>query len=401
MLSVFTLWIVFIVNCLALSVVWMYVGRSYPNFEAARFWAAGAAILAAASLTSLLREVVNPVFPLWIAGTMVILACCVIAMGIERFYGQAVSWRASVLIVGLSFVSLGISIFAFDSVPLRLCIYSIGQSIPIALSLRQLLGRGNDRPGARLAAAVGILIIAVNVLRATMSLLNIGGEVSMIHFNPFQTALVLVLVFLAMAWNFGFVLLSIDRLRAEVADLALFDELTGVANRRQLLTRLRLECARSEQTGEPFALLIMDLDGFKEINDNFGHAAGDECLRRFTLAAQSRLRPADLLARMGGDEFCVVLPETTLREGAMIARHVIDACREVTMQWPGGQIALSTSIGVAQWRPEIGKYSDRLMAAADRALYAAKHDGKNGYAVFDATPLGTAAPMPLRAKLRG
>ncbi|MDH8639201.1 diguanylate cyclase, partial [Klebsiella pneumoniae] len=71
-------------------------------------------------------------------------------------------------------------------------------------------------------------------------------------------------------------------------------------------------------------------------------------------AACSRLRTGDLLARMGGDEFCVVLPATTLREGAMVARHVLEACQGETVQWNGAPLALSASIGVAQWRPEIG-----------------------------------------------
>ena len=390
MLNVFTLWIVFIVNCVALGVVWIYVGRSYPNFEAARYWAAGALILAVACLISLLREVIDPVLPLWIAATLVILACCVVAMGIERFYDQPVSWRASLAIVVGAFAALGLFAFADHGIMMRLCIYSICQSIPILMSLRLLVARGEGRPGARLAAVVGVLIVTVNLLRAAIGLQ--GGVVSMLHFSSFQTVLVLVLVFLVMAWNFAFVLLSIDRLRAEVADLALFDDLTGVANRRQLLARLHLECAHAQHTQEPFALLLLDLDGFKEINDSYGHAAGDECLRQFSLAAQSRLRAGDLLARMGGDEFCVVLPQTTLREGAMIARHVLEACRAVTMQWQGRQITL-----VAQWRPEIAKFPDRLIAAADRALYSAKRDGKNGYAVYDSTPLSAAASSSLRA----
>ena len=119
--------------------------------------------------------------------------------------------------------------------------------------------------------------------------------------------------------------MAMDRLRNEVADLALLDDLTGVGNRRQLLQRLTEECARSERSGEPFALLVIDLDGFKSINDTHGHAAGDACLQHFTLMAQTRLRPGDMLARTGGDEFCIVLPASTLREGAMIARR-IDRC---------------------------------------------------------------------------
>jgi diguanylate cyclase (GGDEF)-like protein len=182
------------------------------------------------------------------------------------------------------------------------------------------------------------------------------------------------------------VLMAIDRLRAEVADLALVDDLTGVANRRRLLARLPEECALSQRTGEPFALLAIDLDGFKKINDGFGHGAGDECLRLFTGAAQSRLRPGDMLARVGGDEFCIVLPATTLREGAMIARRVLETCRESLARWEGSEIPIAASIGVAQWSPIVGAYPERLIAAADQALYAAKREGKNRFAVYEATP---------------
>jgi diguanylate cyclase (GGDEF)-like protein len=195
--------------------------------------------------------------------------------------------------------------------------------------------------------------------------------------------MVLMLMFLSMAWNFGFLLMAIDRLRNEAADLALLDDLTGVGNRRHLLQRLTDECAKSERSGEPFALLVVDLDGFKLINDTYGHAAGDACLRHFTLMAQTRLRPGDMLARSGGDEFCVVLPASTLREGAMIARRMLEVCRDDAAAGEGLDIPVSLSIGVAQWTREIGAYPDRLMAAADHALYAAKNDGKNRHAVYD------------------
>jgi diguanylate cyclase (GGDEF)-like protein len=197
-----------------------------------------------------------------------------------------------------------------------------------------------------------------------------------------------------MAWNFGFLLMAIDRLRNEVADLALLDDLTGVGNRRYLLQRLTEECARSVRGGRPFTLLVIDLDSFKSINDTHGHAAGDACLQHFTLMAQTRLRPSDMLARTGGDEFCVVLPSSTLREGAMIARRILDVCRADAEQCAGNEIPVAVSIGVAQWTPEMGAFPDRLIAAADHALYDAKRAGRNGYATYAPAPIVPEAESP-------
>jgi diguanylate cyclase (GGDEF)-like protein len=394
-LSVPTLWTVLVINFLALGLIWAYVMRSYPKFEAARFWTGSALAAALGAVLAMLRFAVDSLLPLLAGGTVLIFAACLAAMGIKRFYDQPVSWRATALISGLSFAGLTFFIVGYDSMQMRIFIYSLGQSAPLALTLKLLLSRqdGRANPGARLAAVVAVLIIAIYAIRAGGSLLHLG-DFSYIHANPLQSVLVLVLVFLSMAWNFGFLLMAIDRLRNEVADLALLDDLTGVGNRRHLLQRLTEECARSERSGEPFALLVIDLDGFKAVNDTHGHAAGDACLQHFTLMAQTRLRRGDMLARTGGDEFCIVLPASTLREGAMIARRVLEVCREDAEACVGAEIPIALSIGVAQWTREIGVFPDRLMAAADHALYAAKNDGKNRHAVYDPAPPLAPGAMP-------
>jgi len=388
MLSVPTLWTVFVVNFLALGLIWAYVMRSYPKFEAARFWTGSAFAAAAGAALASLRVVVDSLLPLLAGGTVLIFAACLAAMGIKRFYDREVTWRGTALITGLTFAGLSFFIFAYDSVPMRTLIYSVAQSLPLVLTLKLLLSRqdGRQNPGARLAGTVAILIVAIYALRVAGNLLHIGGDFSYIQFSPLQAALFLILMFLSMAWNFGFLLMAMDRLRNEVADLALLDDLTGVGNRRHLLQRLTEECARSERGGEPFALLVIDLDGFKRVNDTHGHAAGDACLQHFTLMAQTRLRPGDMLARTGGDEFCIVLPASTLREGAMIARRVLDVCREDAEACVGADIPIGVSIGVAQWSREIGPFPDRLIVAADHALYDAKNNGKNRYAVYDPAP---------------
>jgi diguanylate cyclase (GGDEF)-like protein len=383
MLNVQTLWTAFIVNFLALGLIWAYVLRSYPKQEAASFWTASAFVAAIGASLAMLRVVTDSLLPLLCGGTVLIFAVNLAAMGIKRFYSQPVNWRATLLITGLSFAGLVAFIFGYDSERMRIVVYSVGQSLPLALTLKLLLSRkdSHKHPGARLAACVAILMITIYVARVVGNALHFGGEFSFVRPTPLESVMVLVLMFLSMTLNFGFLLMTIDRLRKEVADLALLDDLTGVGNRRHLLQRLSEECARSERSGEAFALLVIDLDGFKLINDTHGHAAGDACLQHFTLMAQTRLRRGDMLARSGGDEFCIVLPASTLREGAMIARRILDVCRADAAACVGDEIPMSLSIGVSQWTAEIGSFPDRLMAAADRALYAAKKQGKNGYAV--------------------
>jgi diguanylate cyclase (GGDEF)-like protein len=342
----------------------------------------------------MLLMVTDSLIPLVAGGTVVIFSACLAAMGIKRFYDQPVSWRCTALVAGLSLAGVAFFAFGYDSSTMRIVVYSIGQSVPLALTLRLLMSRQNGRvnPGARLAGIIAALIIGIYAVRAAGKIFHIGGDFSFVQFNAPQSFVILALMFLSMALNFGFMLMAIDRLRNEVADLALMDDLTGVGNRRHLLQRLTDECARSERSNEPFALLVIDIDSFKLINDSHGHAAGDACLQHFTLMAQTRLRTCDMLARTGGDEFCVVLPASTLREGAMIARRIIDVCRDDAAACVGSDIPVSVSIGVAQWTREVGAFPDRLIAAADHALYVAKKEGKNRHAVYELSP--PLAPVP-------
>jgi diguanylate cyclase (GGDEF)-like protein len=392
MLSVPTLWTAFVINFLSMGLIWAYVMKSYPKLEAARYWAAAAIIGAIGAVIGIAGVAINAVLALVSAAALTVFATCLAAMGIRRFYDRPISWPQTLVITGLVALALLALSVVHDSQPLRVVVYSFGQGLPFALTLKLLFApeQGRGTPGGRLAGVVIGLMIAIYAIRAGGTLL--GFDFAFSHSATPQAIVVMVLLFLSMAMNFGFLLMAMDRLRNEVAELALIDDLTGVANRRLLVQRLTEECARSDRSGEPFTLLIIDLDGFKAINDTHGHAAGDACLQHFTLMAQTRLRAGDLLARTGGDEFCVVLPSSRLREGIAIARRVLEVCRRDAEGCVGGEIPIAVSIGVAQWTKDVGRFPDRLIAAADQALYAAKKEGKNRYAAFDTAP--PLAPEP-------
>ena len=154
-----------------------------------------------------------------------------------------------------------------------------------------------------------------------------------------------------------------DALRAS----ALTDPLTGAANRRSLLSRIDYEMARHARSRRSFALLMLDLDGFKLLNDRFGHPAGDDLLREVAAALARVVRDQDTVARVGGDEFCVLAPETDETGAQRLISRVETAVARVT----AGADSLGASAGAAVF-PRDGETAERLIQAADQNLLASK-----------------------------
>ena len=160
---------------------------------------------------------------------------------------------------------------------------------------------------------------------------------------------------------------ALERERDTLRRDALSDPVTGVANRRSLLARADYEIARHRRAGGNFALVMLDLDGFKQLNDRFGHAAGDDLLRDVAGALRRAMRAQDTVARFGGDEFCVLAPETDGCGTAWLTAKVTGAVQEVTV----GMEAVAGCVGVAVF-PVDGTSAAQLMHAADERLLAAK-----------------------------
>jgi diguanylate cyclase (GGDEF)-like protein/PAS domain S-box-containing protein len=163
-----------------------------------------------------------------------------------------------------------------------------------------------------------------------------------------------------------------DRKQAEeqIRQLALTDPLTGLANYRLLLNALDSEIKRSSRTGRPFAVLLLDLNGLKKINDLHGHLVGSRALCRVANILQIHCRAVDTAGRFGGDEFVVVLPETEGEAARQVAQRISEQLRN-----DGEEPSISVSAGAAIF-PQNGKTIDELLAAADRALYHQKDSSK-------------------------
>lgn len=156
-------------------------------------------------------------------------------------------------------------------------------------------------------------------------------------------------------------------------ELAVRDELTGLPNRRAFEAALGEELERARRFGRGFGLVLTDVDRFKEVNDRLGHAAGDGVLREVARRLRTAIRSVDRLARFGGDEVALILPETTPAEAAAVARRLVES---VGREPFGDDLAVTVSAGVAVF-PVDGGDRETLFRAADQALYAAKRAGRN------------------------
>lgn len=171
-----------------------------------------------------------------------------------------------------------------------------------------------------------------------------------------------------------------------ISDLVMRDGLTEVFNKRKFEEELEREWARSKRYNRPLSLLVVDLDDFKTINDNYGHLCGDFALKQVASAVRETLRPEQLMARVGGDEFAVLCPETDGDGAAALADRLVERVAGIDFHYCDLRIPVSCSVGAAHRTSEMSSHYD-LYAAADRALYASKRGGRNRASRLGEEPL--------------
>ncbi len=221
-----------------------------------------------------------------------------------------------------------------------------------------LVVRDPSRPGVSLALMIALVGLSVAALLATLVLI----------------------------WSRN------DRMQ-DLARQASHDSLTGLKNRRRFEEDLRTELARSHRYGSPGALLMLDLDHFKQVNDTLGHQAGDRVLADIAVVMSDRARETDVLARLGGDEFAIALPRCEIAEAKAIAEEVAAAIRARFSKQEEAP-SLTASIGIAPFGTGRRLSYESVLARADAAMYAAKEAGGNAVRDFDQDRQGPPAPAP-------
>jgi diguanylate cyclase (GGDEF)-like protein len=178
----------------------------------------------------------------------------------------------------------------------------------------------------------------------------------------------------------------------QLAFLAREDAMTGLMNRRYFFERVQYEIERSNRNVSPFSFIFLDLDNFKNINDQYGHTAGDKALRYIADICRKDLRNIDLFTRFGGDEFIIYLPDCDLQSGVEVAERLRASIKKDALEVMGEELRLSASLGVASHDPVTqGDCTDveTILRSADEAMYSAKRKGKNQVQVEAKSTLGS------------
>ncbi len=235
---------------------------------------------------------------------------------------------------------------------------------------RLLLRLGPWRATLAMTAAVTMLavtlaeLVIVVLRRGDPVMAAVSATLCSVVLTPLVGSCMLRLVF------------ELERTRQRLTVLATRDDLTGVHNRRHFMEVVQREWDRARRYDQPAALLLIDADHFKRINDSHGHLCGDELLRCIAHMVAQQLRQADLLARFGGEELIVFLPHTDPLGALDVAERIREKVQGLAVPWQAGTVGTTVSIGVAPLRPELPSI-DWMIHEADTALYAAKADGRN------------------------
>ncbi len=248
-------------------------------------------------------------------------------------------------------------------------------------------------PGASAALTGLVTVLSIALAEAVVAVLGRGDR----HVAAIAAAACAVLLTLPIGWVLLQFVFELDRTRRQLVVLATHDDLTGVYNRRHFMVIAQREWDRARRYAMPSALLLIDADHFKHVNDKHGHLCGDALLRGIAHTVRDSLRQADVLARFGGEELIVYLPHTDPLGALDVAERIRERVQALSVPWEDAAVATTVSIGVAPLRDELPSL-DWMIHEADTALYAAKADGRNCVRTLPFEPSRSGGAFPVNQR---
>ena len=379
---------------MVMGFVILMLRRHYPqSIRGMGLW--GLAPLVGGSSTVLYG--LDSLLPQWLVvvfGNGLLMAgCALFYFGSRRFLGLPTGWRPWAVVGLLAVLCHAFFLQVHPDYRLRVAVFTLTLALLLSIHVGLLLRRSSGF-APRFTAGVLALQVLVLLFRGVSTFWLDSADTHRFAPSTAQSVYLAAYSLSVLFVSVGVLLMASERLRAELEHLANHDGLTGALTRRALLDACTHEFGRWQRYGHGFALLMLDVDHFKQINDQHGHAAGDRVLVQVVASLGHALRTVDRLGRYGGEEFLVLLPETSV-EGARLAAErmrLAVAGRAAAHGLP----ACTISAGVASVQPG-DTALDAVLARADAALYRAKRQGRNRVAVDgDRSPgPGEASALPV------
>ena len=377
--------------CLALT-----IGRRGQAVSGAvALWVRASALQPIAWSLLALRDYIPDLYSIVLGNALICFAYAEYVRALRLFTRGRAGSPLPYFVAAATIVPVIAGTWIWPSVAERTVVTSLAIMLLFALAVSALL-RGTPRPLPRshaitaAAFAIGVLLLAVRAVfeALTHTPLTSGTEVT-----PMQSLIFGYSALAPVLTTFGFVLMCNDRMHAELERLAATDPLTGVWNRRMLEQLVTQQLADARRHLRPVSALLIDADHFKLINDGFGHDAGDVALKALAADVRRHLRPGDLIGRLGGEEFLVVLAGTGPDEAVAVAERLRASIAALTVDVQDVRVKLSISIGVATLADTSNDFG-ALVRRADEAMYEAKRAGRNRVSLA-ARPAGSAQAVTM------
>lgn len=323
-------------------------------------------------------EMVPPAAYVMVSNAAWACSAALVYIGVRQFFGMHPHILRTTLLCSLCTFGFALLLYRSDSLVWRMVLYSVYTCVLMAATgaviFRQR--RRIKTKGVVLYLLLAFFgVVALHALRGYVYGAGVETPVSLLQPSAWSLFFI-VCGSVTVPGLFLALLFMIQTSQAEKMQAALtFDSLTQAYSRRSIMDELEHELLRCERTGGKLAVLVLDIDHFKSINDRYGHAGGDTALRHFARVVQNAVRSSDRFGRLGGEEFVLLMYDCDPASALVQAQRVCDALRDMPLYLQGLEVQLTTSGGLASYQP--GDSADVILARADVALYRAKEQGRD------------------------
>lgn len=356
------------------SFIFFVLRRSFPkNIQGLEHWAWACLLMVVAAFLFSLRGSIHVLFSSYIANMLVVAGIMLMYASLLRFETRAVPRKSLLILLAVTGLLLTWPTLVSDDYRIRLILVgAVNTGLFFACAMVVHRTKRKTYPELFTVAAF-VFTASISLARAITAVLQTdtlhpGNDIS-----PLQHVYLATFAFSILTLSLGFMLMVNHRLRLALEHAAAHDSLTGLFRREAFFETLEKEMARSHRYGEPLSILMIDLDDFKTINDQYGHLEGDRVIADFSRKAQQELRTNDVMGRYGGEEFIIVLPNTVQIGAYMIAERIRSLLSEARSD---DLPRYTVSIGIATTQGNQHGVKG-FISKADQALYVAKKAGKN------------------------